>query len=1056
MPANDHGKRIKAGSSPQGRTGHDADLPERRGKWEHARLLTFLTWIFLIHAAGIYFFTRGFLLTRLVLDHHSECHVSPRPDAVHGREHDARTGCWHPKTFDKAVILIVDALRYDFTVPSSVAADRHERRPHYRDAIPVLYQTAVDQPHQAFLVPFIADPPTTTLQRLKGLTTGTLPTFIDAGSNFAGTAIDEDNLVAQLRGAGRRVVHLGDDTWQALFPAAFEANLSRPYDSLNVWDLHTVDNGVTEHLLPLLHPSNTSRWDVVVGHFLGVDHAGHRYGPDHAAMAAKLRQMDGVLRQTIAALDPSTLLVVMGDHGMDVKGDHGGESDDEVQAALWMFSKKAVFGRSSAARMLPPATARERAVWQIDLVPTLALLLGLPIPFNNLGAPIEEAFIGRDGDDWRNVATVNRLTAAQIKRYQHEYRRTRGMPNDTLSRPALLWDYAERTWDDVRRASPGPPARPWREAAMAFRAYEAANLSVCKELWARFDVPSMIEGILVLLAGLFLITAYVSGHSDVLGRMTGTAWAGGVVQGAVAGSLIAGGVGGVEGSSSRVPVGAVLGGIAGDVMGRAVDLGRRIAAAPWLTARPSPWTWLALLFTISQSIGFASNSYTIWEDEILLFFISTFGVLALVHSLRQRRATGRYSDVYQPLVFQLLTRLASLSRLCREEQMPRCRSTYYASSSSSTSALWQVLLPFVLAFVIPAVVTRYAGGSGEGAVAPRWVMRAGLSLGMLLTAVFWTMDAADDAGWWAARPGLLKTLRMGLARGILGVALVAGPVAFVWAMARAGTKPGSGTYNTNGETMSLSSSGEEGASSSPSATATAAAAATANDNANAHGTRYLLLPLTIFVALLLLQKPMGQVSLCILLVQILSLLEILSTPASSSSSSPLGHQSRLIIGPVMLGQLGQYHFFKTGHQATLSSIQWEAAFIPLAAIRYPWSALLVLANTFAAQILCALALPLLVLWRRPRRRRRRRRRPAPGQERELGRAMLAYVAYQAVLQLATTLCAAWLRRHLMLYRIFSPRWIFASAALLVADLVVLVAVAVAVAVEDRRWRWRWL
>ncbi|MCQ8811496.1 hypothetical protein NQU36_26150, partial [Escherichia coli] len=46
------------------------------------------------------------------------------------------------------------------------------------------------------------------------------------------------------------------------------------------------------------------------------------------------------------------------------------------------------------------------------------------------------------------------------------------------------------------------------------------------------------------------------------------------------------------------------------------------------------WGWLALVFAVSQSIGFASNSYTIWEDSILLFFISTFGLLAAISSLR--------------------------------------------------------------------------------------------------------------------------------------------------------------------------------------------------------------------------------------------------------------------------------------------------------------------------------------------------------------------------------------------------------------------------------------
>ena len=37
-------------------------------------------------------------------------------------------------------------------------------------------------------------------------------------------------------------------------------------------------------------------WDVLIAHFLGVDHCGHRFGPDHPAMAEKLTQMDEVIR----------------------------------------------------------------------------------------------------------------------------------------------------------------------------------------------------------------------------------------------------------------------------------------------------------------------------------------------------------------------------------------------------------------------------------------------------------------------------------------------------------------------------------------------------------------------------------------------------------------------------------------------------------------------------------------------------------------------------------------------------------------------------------------
>ena len=36
------------------------------------------------------------------------------------------------------------------------------------------------------------------------------------------------------------------------------------------------------------------------------------------------------------------MLFVMGDHGMTHTGDHGGDSDDEVDAALFVYSTKPI------------------------------------------------------------------------------------------------------------------------------------------------------------------------------------------------------------------------------------------------------------------------------------------------------------------------------------------------------------------------------------------------------------------------------------------------------------------------------------------------------------------------------------------------------------------------------------------------------------------------------------------------------------------------------------------------------------------------------------------
>ena len=35
-------------------------------------------------------------------------------------------------------------------------------------------------------------------------------------------------------------------------------------------------------------------WDVLIGHFLGVDHAGHKFGPRHPEMRRKLREEEEI------------------------------------------------------------------------------------------------------------------------------------------------------------------------------------------------------------------------------------------------------------------------------------------------------------------------------------------------------------------------------------------------------------------------------------------------------------------------------------------------------------------------------------------------------------------------------------------------------------------------------------------------------------------------------------------------------------------------------------------------------------------------------------------
>ena len=92
----------------------------------------------------------------------------------------------------------------------------------------------------------------------------------------------------------------------------------------------------------------------------------------------------------------STLLVLGGDHGMNDAGNHGGSSDGETSPALVFISPK--FRDLFQGEPCPVSSPRQDftfydSVEQSDIAPTLAVLLGFPIPLNNLGIIIPQ-FLG--------------------------------------------------------------------------------------------------------------------------------------------------------------------------------------------------------------------------------------------------------------------------------------------------------------------------------------------------------------------------------------------------------------------------------------------------------------------------------------------------------------------------------------------------------------------------------------------------------------------------------------------------------------------------------------
>jgi hypothetical protein len=73
-------------------------------------------------------------------------------------------------------------------------------------------------------------------------------------------------------------------------------------------------------------------------------------------------------------------------------GNHGGSSAEELATAMVFMDPKDSFG--DALKGKPPSP---RQANQIDLVPTLSVLFGIPIPNGNGGVVLEELFLSVGG-----------------------------------------------------------------------------------------------------------------------------------------------------------------------------------------------------------------------------------------------------------------------------------------------------------------------------------------------------------------------------------------------------------------------------------------------------------------------------------------------------------------------------------------------------------------------------------------------------------------------------------------------------------------------------------
>lgn len=951
--------------------------------------LVVLVFFAVLQFIGVYFFSKGFLLSRQVLPDLAECGDS---------------GCL-PAQFEKTVIVVIDALRFDFVIP----VDDADADPYFHNNLPILYDLMQKQPDNAVLLKFLADPPTTTLQRLKGLTTGTLPTFIDAGSNFNGEAIDEDNWILQLHKQNKSIAFMGDDTWDGLFKAYINPDLHFPYDSFDVGDLHTVDNGVIEHMYPLLERSRSKEWDLLIGHFLGLDHVGHRFGPRHHAMKDKLHQMNSVIEDVVNKIDDKTLLIVMGDHGMDSTGNHGGDSPEELESTLFFYSKNRKFhiNKHEASEYdLTNKGRNYRAVNQIDLVPSISLLMGLPVPYNNLGFPIDEVF---SNDKELNLAS--HITIEQINRFR-----------EVSNEFGLDVKFAEKYQfisENFRKH--GKNKKHFSDLIQESKAFQEEFLDHCKGLWARFDLVLIGLGITVMLLSLSFAITYSRSIPSVRVLTMSFEFIGSIIAMTLLGLVSSISIFIVlrpSGVTLRtcLLLGCAIGisiGFWAPIMDRFSVIWLWHQVKDFFSYNLNSWSSMGLLMVLMHSMIFASNSYVVWEDKFVNFCLTTFGFCCFFGCLRSPKLFNqRILGALHAATFIILTRLVSMINLCREEQEQYCVSTF-------ETHWWTIVLLHVCLYLLPTIIKSfYTLTSSYHSAAPLWI-GTGMKFLMFMNASYWTIEYVENNDYLGdiAKSfidlGLTESLKLGIARIVLFIALVLAN--FSWSRGPLCVKIEMSDAPENNSLEMSSDSDDEGETLSPRPRQPRQPSATILGYENVYGSSYFLLIINATCAILLVTQPIGAVSLCIMVVQLLSLLELYD----------ILNLQRNLVAVIVFGLLGYQHFFSTGHQAAIRSIQWEIGFMVNQKVLYILSGLTIILNTFGSFFIICLAVPLITLWRIP---------PSAKPITLLAQVVTnvtTLLTYQTIISIMSFIFAAHFRRHLMVWKIFAPRFMLSALLLIV-------------------------
>ncbi len=263
-----------------------------------------------------------------------------------------------PALAERAVLVVMDGLR----------ADRAAELPSYR-ALAARGTSGT----MRVTVPSLSNP------ARAALVTGAWPEVSGVTTNALGGPVPVQSLISLARDRGMQVAISGFGFWSRAFGP--DLDLRRPPAALKDLGPHGLAEWQAAACADALDHFTTAGAQLHVIGLLAADEAGHEFGGASDGYREVTGAVDSCLGRIVEAAGPETVVAAVSDHGHIHRWGHGGHGglEPEVMTAPFAMAGPAV------------AAGAVLRVEIVDIAPTLATLLGLPIPANSQGRVLVEA-----------------------------------------------------------------------------------------------------------------------------------------------------------------------------------------------------------------------------------------------------------------------------------------------------------------------------------------------------------------------------------------------------------------------------------------------------------------------------------------------------------------------------------------------------------------------------------------------------------------------------------------------------------------------------------------